>query len=122
MLEPTRKKLASTQRVAVRLLVDLHSYPSEPWSIEPRKSVARPDIDLGTPEGITPESWVVKLTRYFEDAGFSVGRNTPYAGVIDAGASAAIMLEIRRDILGTPLDADRWDRMVRALSEMPMPQ
>ena len=61
------------------------------------------------------------LTRHFEKAGYQVGRNTPYVGVIDAGASAAIMLEIRRDVLGSPEDAAQWNRLVRALTDMPFP-
>jgi hypothetical protein len=44
-----------------------------------------------------------------------VGHNTPYNGVIDAGADAAVMIEIRRDLVGD------WVRLIRTLSAMPMP-
>ena len=104
------------------LLIDLHTYPTERWHVEPDVTADRPEIDLGATDGITPESWVEDLTRHFEDAGFNVGRNTPYVGVIDAGAHAAIMLEIRRDVLGSPRDEFLWDHMVQTLSEMPLPR
>lgn len=42
--------------------------------------------------------------------------------MIDAGARAAVMIEIRRDIMGTPEDGDRWTRLVSALATMPMPR
>ena len=45
----------------------------------------------------------------------------PVLDVIDAGARAAVMLEIRRDVLGSPDRAGPWARVVRALSGMPIP-
>jgi len=65
------------------ILIDLHTYPSEPWPIE----------------------------RLY---------NTPYVGVIDAGAKAATMIEIRRDIVGTPAGDPKWERLIAALSTMPV--
>lgn len=102
-----------------RTLIDLHTYPRQPWSTEPNPTADRPEIDLVATEGITPDGWVDELGRYFGNAGYHVGCNTPYVGVIDTGASAAIMLEIRCDVLGSPEDAVRWDRMVRALTDIP---
>jgi hypothetical protein len=49
-----------------------------------------------------------------------VGHNTPYVGVIDAGAKAAVMIEIRRDIVGLPGVDPKWQRLIAALSTMPI--
>lgn len=57
----------------------------------------------------------------FEAAGFDVGINVPYAGVIDAGADAAIMIEIRRDVLMYGADDEKFNRISDCLSSMPMP-
>ena len=56
-----------------------------------------------------------------ENLGYLVGQNTPYAGVIDAGSKYAVMIEIRRDILCSPEEGPKWQRIVDALSGMPMP-
>ena len=58
---------------------------------------------------------------YFENHGYTVGINTPYSGVIDVGSKYAIMLELRRDIVGTPDSGKTWDKIVKALANMPMP-
>ena len=102
-------------------LIDLHSYPAVPWIIEANPSAARPEIDLGTDRHLTPRSWVKKLKSHFEALGFTVGQDMPYAGVIDAGSKYAVMIEIRRDILCSPKEGPKWQRIVDALSSMPMP-
>lgn len=111
----TRLRAASAGNV----LIDLHSYPAEAWPIEPDQSAHRPEIDIGTTPGLSPRSWVDNLRGHFETHGFEVGENTPYAGVVDAGASAAVMIEIRRDILSSPADRPRWLHIVTALSGLP---
>ena len=73
-------------------------------------------------DGLTSPSWIASLSKHFEDRGYKIGHNTPYAGVIDAGASGAIMIEIRRDVLGMPGDRPGWRNLVEALKEVPMPQ
>lgn len=102
------------------VLVDLHTYPAAPWPIERHAHGARPEIDIGSTEGLTPPSWVDALTRHFRKNGYEVGHNTPYVGVIDAGASAAVMIEIRRDIVGQPGTDPKWLRLISALSTMPI--
>lgn len=102
------------------VLIDLHSYPEEVWPIEGDLAAHRPEIDLGTTEGVTPPEWTESLRRHFERAGYEVGINSPYAGVIDAGADAAVMIEIRRDILGKP-GSEQWSRIVEALTAIPWP-
>ena len=115
---PHWRHLREAARDAV--LIDLHSYPRDRWPIEPPSDGSRPEIDLGFEPGLSPDAWVAELTAHFEARGYRVGHNTPYAGVIDAGARAAVMVEIRRDVVGTPGDG-QWTRLVSALAAMPMP-
>lgn len=102
------------------VLVDLHTYPASPWPIERHAGGARPEIDIGFTEGLTPPLWVDALTQHFRESGYEVGHNTPYVGVVDAGASAAVMIEIRRDIVGQPGTNSKWLRLISALSTMPI--
>jgi N-formylglutamate deformylase len=113
---PHWEQLRSLSAGAV--LIDLHTYPAEPWAIERSAENARPEIDVGFSEGLTPPNWVEELTKHFRRQGYEVGHNTPYAGVIDAGATAAVMLEIRRDMVGTPGQAQEWRRLIDALCSM----
>ena len=102
------------------ILVDLHTYPAEPWPIERHAHGPRPEIDIGFSEGLTPLSWIDALTEHFQQNGYEVGHNTPYVGVIDAGAKAAVMIEIRRDTVGLPGADPKWRRLIAALSTMPI--
>ena len=115
---PHWKKLRDSAKG--KILIDLHSYPVEPWSIELRPNNGRPEIDLGFTEELTPTKWVKSITNHFENLDFEVGHNTPYSGVIDAGANAAIMIEIRRDVIGSPEHSLQWKRLVYALNSMPL--
>lgn len=107
---------------AGKVLIDLHSYPKEPWPIERQIDGARPEIDIGFSAGLAPESWIDALTEHFRQVGFTVGHNTPYSGVIDAGAKAAVMIEILRDIVGVPGDNAKWRKLIVALKAMPLPK
>ena len=118
--EPHWARLKASAAGAV--LVDLHTYPPEPWPVERSPSGNRPEIDIGFTEGLTPSDWVVALTRHFEAFGYLVGHNTPYRGVIDAGARAAVMIEIRRDVVGEPSSSSAWSRLAEALATMPLPK
>ena len=104
-----------------KILIDLHSYPVMPWSIESDPQAPRPEIDLGTSQGITPKFWIDAVRKHFEAEGYQVGENTPYAGVIDAGAKNAMMIEIRRDMIGIPNSSDSWGKLVKTLAGMPLP-
>jgi N-formylglutamate amidohydrolase len=115
---PHWTRLRSAAKDAV--LIDLHTYPREPWPIERITVGPRPEIDIGFSEGLTPISWVVALTEHFRFHGYEVGHNSPYAGVIDAGAMAAVMIEIRRDIVGVPGHDPQWCRLIDALRAMPL--
>lgn len=102
-------------------LIDLHTYPAKPWTIERHAQGPRPEIDIAFTEGVTPPSWVSALSLHFHQQGYDVGHNTPYAGVIDAGAKAAVMIEIRRDVVGQPEATNmKWERLIEALRSMPV--
>jgi N-formylglutamate amidohydrolase len=108
-------------QAAGSILIDLHTYPAEPWSIERHAQGPRPEIDIGFTKGLTPPSWISALSQHFHQQGYGIGHNTPYAGVIDAGAKAAVMIEIRRDIVGLPNGADpKCKRLIDALRSMPV--
>lgn len=104
-----------------KVLVDLHSYPVKAWPIELNPDACRPAIDLGTDDALTPSAWSQAPQRHFENAGYTVGFNTPYAGVIDAGAAAAVMIEIRRDVLGIGPGSPEYQRLAEVLRRAPPP-
>lgn len=107
-------------KAAGAILIDLHTYPAEPWPIERHAAGQRPEIDIGFSEGVTPASWVTAPTKHFRLHGYEVGHNSPYAGVIDAGAMSAVMIEIRRDIVGVPGHDPKWCSLIEALRAMPL--
>jgi N-formylglutamate deformylase len=116
--DPHWTKLRSVSKDAT--LIDLHSYPLVPWDVEPNQLLERPQIDLGTDPKLTPDEWVFKLKNHFANHGYSVGLNTPYRGVINAGSKFAVMIEIRRDIVGVPNDKN-WNKLKLCLADMPQP-
>jgi N-formylglutamate amidohydrolase len=65
---------AANARFGIALLIDLHSMP-------PLAGFGKPSIVLGDRFGRTVSPLILALAeRIFADAGFSVGRNEPYAG------------------------------------------
>lgn len=109
-----------SEAAAGATLIDLHTYPLEPWLIERHSDGPRPEIDIGFTADLTPAGWVRSLIRHFADAGYDVGLNTPYGGVIDATAKAAVMIEIRRDVVGRPGADPKWQRLIHVLRNMPL--
>lgn len=101
-------------------LIDLHTYPPNPWPVERHANRARPEIDIGFTDELTPRDWVQALTLHFTEAAYEVGHNSPYTGVIDAGANAAVMIEIRRDLVGDPNGVGNWERLINVLKSMPL--
>lgn len=104
-----------------RVLVDLHSYPVSPWAVEPNQSAPRPEIDIGFEMKLTPNVWLEAIHEHFERQDYEVRLNTPYSGVIDAGADAAVMIEIRRDLMEAWRQGKDNGRLVRTLSSIPAP-
>jgi len=94
---------AALDRWGQCLLVDCHSFPSQPLPCDLDQSPDRPDICLGTDPAHTP-SWLLDAARSrFTGAGLSVTLDRPYAGVLvperHAGVAPtvfALMVEINR--------------------------
>ena len=64
------------------LLIDGHSFPSSPLPHEPDQSPNRPGICIGTDDFHTP-TWFAELAvAVFQERGFSVDVNRPFAGTM----------------------------------------
>lgn len=87
------------------LIVDGHSFGSVPLLSERDQAPDRPDICLGTDPTHTPERLYRALDAAFRDAGFTVKRDSPFAGSLvplrhygrDRRVTT-VMLEIRRGL------------------------
>lgn len=87
------------------VIVDVHSYNNQPeeYRIHPGKLL--PDVCIGTHSVHTPAVLADEADRAFTAAGFSVERNTPFAGAYvpvdyDKNTSVlAVMFEVRKDLL-----------------------
>ena len=79
------------------LLIDCHSFPSEPLPYETDQSPDRPDICLGTDEFHTPPELLEAAIGAFRREGFDVAVDRPFSGAL------------------VPLSRYRRDRRVGAL-------
>ena len=87
------------------IIIDVHSYPSEPLPYESDHKKIRPEICIGTCDFHTPKTLADLLINEFTSAGFDVALNTPFAGVLIPNMFwqkkpdvMGFMLEIRRDV------------------------
>ena len=85
------------------LIIDAHSFPSIPLPYEDA-SLDRPDLCIGFDEFHAPDVLIDALERVGRDAGWTVGRNTPFAGSYMPLAYygkdprvSSVMLEINRN-------------------------
>ncbi|WP_330336586.1 N-formylglutamate amidohydrolase [Streptomyces sp. NBC_00557] len=100
MAEAVAGRLAATGRAVI---IDVHSYPTEPLPYELHGAGPRPPVCLGTDAFHTP-AWLAEAARAaFADTG-GTGLDSPFAGTYVPlefhGADArvaAVMVEIRRD-------------------------
>ncbi|MER6070209.1 N-formylglutamate amidohydrolase [Streptomyces sp. NPDC001817] len=100
MTEAVADRLAATGRAVV---IDVHSYPTEPLPYELHGTGPRPPVCLGTDAFHTPPELVRAARKAFADCG-ETGLDSPFAGTYvplefhgaDARVSA-LMVEIRRD-------------------------
>jgi N-formylglutamate deformylase len=68
-------------RLGVAVLIDCHSMPSDALRNAPHVRGRRPEIVLGDRFGVSCAPWLMRLAEQrFDDAGFRVIRNTPFAG------------------------------------------
>ncbi|MER6733209.1 N-formylglutamate amidohydrolase [Streptomyces puniciscabiei] len=104
MAEAVAQRLAATGRAVV---IDVHSYPTEPLPYELHGTGPRPPVCLGTDAFHTPVGLAEAARRAFAVCG-ETGLDSPFAGTYvplefygtDARVSA-LMVEIRRDIYMT---------------------
>ena len=99
------KTLAEHGRVVI---VDLHSFPSEPLPYELNQAARRPCICVGTDPFHTPPVLLHEATEVFEGAGWDVAQNSPFSGsyvpLSHLGRTrevTSMMIEIRRDLYQT---------------------
>ena len=97
------------------LILDCHSFPSAPLPYEVDKARRRPEICIGTDAYHTPKELRETTVRLFEDMGFEVALDTPFAGSIvplrwyeSDPRVCSIMIEIRRDLY---MDENNGERL-----------
>ncbi|MBM3967560.1 MAG: N-formylglutamate amidohydrolase [Planctomycetes bacterium] len=96
------------------LIIDAHSFPSQPWPYEIDQSPNRPEICIGTDDFHTPEALKATVMTQFTDQGFSVAINIPFSGSLVPSAFynrdsrvSSIMIEVRRDLYMNELNGDK---------------
>lgn len=115
-----RKLLEATQRCLAAhggcLIIDGHSFPSHPLPYEADQTPYRADICIGTDAFHTPPFAEIAFVEAFENAGFNVALNRPFAGAIVPMAFykkeprvISVMVEVNRGLYldeatGAPLE------------------
>ena len=110
------------------LVVDVHSFPSQPLPYETDLTAYRPEICIGSDSFHSSAADVEALARRFEAHGFEVGINTPFAGALvpikyykQDKRVRAVMIEIRRDIYlheQSAFPRDNWDQIKIQFNEI----
>ena len=87
------------------LIVDCHSFPSQPLPCDEDQSMPRPEFCIGTDTFHTPRALIQATERSIERMGYSVEINRPYAGSLVPMAFygidrrvTSIMLEVNRSL------------------------
>lgn len=87
------------------LIVDCHSYPSQPLVRDLDKNPDRPDFNIGIDAFHTPKELIELSKNFFQKHGYSLGVDWPYSGAIVPleyyGKNQnvqSIMLEINRNL------------------------
>ena len=89
------------------LIIDCHSFPAEPLDYETDQY--RPDICIGTNTFHTQLSLEISLVKSFEELGYSVAINSPFAGSLvpldyyqKDQRVQSVMIELNRGLYSTP--------------------
>jgi N-formylglutamate amidohydrolase len=87
------------------LIIDCHSYPSNPLNRDLDKNPKRPDFNIGTDSYHTPRKLIDLSISFFESTGYTLGIDWPYKGSIvplehyhKSKTVQTIMLEINRGL------------------------
>ena len=107
---PHHERLSTATQRAIdqfgkALVIDAHSFPSQPLPYETDQDHMRPEICIGTDDFHTPQGLAHAIVAAFMQHGFDVRMNAPFAGALvplrfyrqDLRASA-VMIEVRRDL------------------------
>jgi N-formylglutamate amidohydrolase len=85
------------------LVIDCHSFPSEPHPYEDHQESDRPDICVGTDSFHTPVWLQEQMTRFFQSQGLTAALNTPFSGALVPSGfygkernAYAVMIEVNR--------------------------
>ena len=102
-LSPTARDTIMQNGIA--RIVDCHSYPDPPLRCSQYQGDAQFDFNIGTDDFHTPPSWIEASMAFFEERGFRLGIDEPYAGSIvpmkhyqKEARVKSIMLEINRTL------------------------
>lgn len=98
------------------LLLDCHSFASQPLPCDAEQRADRPDICIGTDEFHTPPALAEAFMETYADAGFSVRRDSPFAGAMMAEPfhrteprACALMVEVNRRLYMDEVSGARLD-------------
>jgi N-formylglutamate amidohydrolase len=87
------------------LIVDCHSFPSNPLLKAINQNTNTPDFNIGTDTYHTPKKYIGASSSYFENLGYTLGVDWPYNGSIvpmkyfqKEKRVSSIMLEINRKL------------------------
>ena len=89
-------------------IIDCHSFPNFPFRRDLNQQLPRPDFNIGIHPYHTPGQWISESKNFFENKGYSLGVDWPYAGTIvpmkhftSNKNVHSIMLEVNRDLYCT---------------------
>ena len=99
------------------LIVDCHSFPSQPLPCDNDQSIPRPEFCIGTDSFHTPRALIQVTAQSIKKMGYSVGINRPYAGSMVPMAFykkdrrvASIMIEVNRSLYMDELTGTKTSR------------
>jgi N-formylglutamate amidohydrolase len=107
---PHHRLLTNLTRQAIAdnghcLIIDGHSFPLHPLPYEMDHSLERPELCIGTDDYHTPDDLRDTAVKLFQEAGFTVAVNSPFAGALVPmefyrcdKRVMGLMIEVRRDL------------------------
>ena len=105
---------AASNQYGTCLLIDAHSFTSNPLPCDLNQNPLRPDICIGTDPFHTPPELQLRLIEIFESFNYSVLLNEPYAGTLVPSAYGqkqsqvkSIMIEINLALYMNETDGTR---------------
>lgn len=109
------------------VIIDCHSYPSQPLKRDLDKNPKRPDFNIGTDSFHTTKELIDISVSFFEKAGYTLGIDWPYSGSIvpiehyhKNKNVSTIMLEINRALyLNEPSNqkSENYNQVKQIVSE-----